>query len=362
MIRKSCQNSVSLHFGTPESFQLRIVITQTGQGDMADKKTFDSPWKEILGVYFREFMLFFFPKIEKEIDWEKGCVPLDKELYQITRESDTGNRIADRLMRVWKKNGDDAWVMTHAEIQGKKEEGFSRRVFVYNYRGQDLYGRPVVSLAVLTDRNPEWKVSAYKQELWGCRTAFSFPCVKLLDYKKRWKQLESSQNPFAVAVMAHLKTLETRKDSQNRLQYKLALSKNLYRHGWTKDDIIRLYRFIDWIMVLPGDMETVYHEELMAYEREVNMQYITTAERIGMEKGMEKGMEIGVEKGFLLGSIQTTLKIRFGADGLGIYPKIKRIQEYDRLKKILATAESAKSPEDVLNAVKEKKKRKTSAA
>ena len=92
------------------------------------------------------------------------------------------------------------------------------------------------------------------------------------------------------------------------------------------------------------------------------MQYITTAERIGMEKGMEKGMEIGVEKGFLLGSIQTTLKIRFGADGLGIYPKIKRIQEYDRLKKILATAESAKSPEDVLNAVKEKKKRKSTAA
>lgn len=98
-------------------------------------------------------------------------------------------------------------------------------------------------------------------------------------------------------------------------------------------------------MVLPGDMENIYHEKLMDYEREVNMQYITTAERIGMEKG------------FLLGSIQTTLKIRFGADGLGIYPKIKRIQEYDRLKKILETAESAKSPEDVLKAVKEKKKR-----
>ena len=165
--------------------------------------------------------------------------------------------------------------------------------------------------------------------------------------------VEISQNPFAVAVMAHLKTLDTRKDKQSRLQYKLALSKNLYRHGWTKDDIIRLYRFIDWIMVLPGDMENIYHEKLMDYEREVNMQYITTAERIGMEKGMEKGI--------LLGSIQTTLKIRFGADGLGIYPKIKRIQEYDRLKKILETAESAKSPEDVLNAVKEKKKRKSAA-
>jgi len=101
---------------------------------MTDRKSFDSPWKEILGAYFREFMLFFFPKIEKEIDWEKGYIPLDKELHQITRESDTGNRVADRLMKVWKKNGDETWVMAHTEIQGGKEEGFPRRVFVYNYR------------------------------------------------------------------------------------------------------------------------------------------------------------------------------------------------------------------------------------
>ncbi|MEE4354897.1 MAG: hypothetical protein V2I97_00405, partial [Desulfococcaceae bacterium] len=243
---------------------------------MADRKTFDSPWKEILGAYFREFMLFFFPDIENEIDWEKGYTPLDKELRQITRESDTGHRIADRLMRVWKKNGDETWVMAHTEIQGKKEDEFPHRVFVYNYRSQDLYGKPVVSLAVLTDGNPNWRVSEYGQELWGCRTVFSFPSVKLLDYKKDWAYLEASDNPFAVAVMAHLKTLETRKDKQSRLQYKLALSRNLYRHGWTRDDIIRLYRFIDWIMVLPGDMENIYHEKLMDYEREVNMQYITT--------------------------------------------------------------------------------------
>jgi hypothetical protein len=250
-------------------------------------------------------------------------------------------------MRVWKKDGKETWVMAHTEIQGKKEDEFPHRVFVYNYRSQDLYGKPVVSLAVLTDGNPDWRVSEYGQELWGCRTVFSFPSVKLLDYKKDWAYLESSDNPFAVAVMAHLKTLETRKDRQSRLQYKLALSRNLYRHGWTRDDIIRLYRFIDWIMVLPGDMENIYHEKLMDYEREVNMQYITTAERIGMEKGMEKGI--------LLGSIQTALKIRFGKDGLNIYPKIKRIRKTDRLEKILETAESAVSAEEVLKVVQSKK-------
>jgi hypothetical protein len=51
---------------------------------MADRKTFDSPWKEILGAYFREFMLFFFPDIENEIDWEKGYTPISAKLFNLT--------------------------------------------------------------------------------------------------------------------------------------------------------------------------------------------------------------------------------------------------------------------------------------
>lgn len=32
---------------------------------------FDSPWKEALEVYFEAFMLFCFPKIHADIDWNK---------------------------------------------------------------------------------------------------------------------------------------------------------------------------------------------------------------------------------------------------------------------------------------------------
>jgi hypothetical protein len=182
--------------------------------------------------------------------------------------------------------------------------------------------------------------------------------VKLLDYKKDWAYLESSDNPFAVAVMAHLKTLETRKDKQSRLQYKLALSRRLYQYGWTRDDIIRLYRFIDWIMVLPAEMENIYHEKLMDYERKVNMQYITTAERIGMEKGKRLGWTEGKAEGKaegILESLQTVLDVKFGADGAQVYKRIRRIRKPDRLMGILAAVKTAKSPEDVLKAVQRKK-------
>ncbi|MFW5640626.1 MAG: hypothetical protein ACOC0H_05635 [Thermodesulfobacteriota bacterium] len=188
-------------------------------------------------------------------------------------------------MKVWKKDGQEAWVLVHVEVQGQEEKEFGHRVFVYHYRIHDLHKRPVVSLAILADENPGWYIHSYEQELWGCRTNFDFPAVKLLAYRDQWEILESSSNPFAVVVMAHLRTMETRKNQNERLHYKLTLSKNLYRGGWTRQDIINLYRFIDWIMRLPEDLEKSYFEELVKLEEEVKMPYVTTAERIGFKKG-----------------------------------------------------------------------------
>ncbi|MEO1433310.1 MAG: hypothetical protein AAFV71_30435 [Cyanobacteria bacterium J06633_8] len=39
---------------------------------------YDSPWKEILQLYFQDFLLFFFPYIQAEVDWTKQPVFLDK--------------------------------------------------------------------------------------------------------------------------------------------------------------------------------------------------------------------------------------------------------------------------------------------
>jgi hypothetical protein len=40
--------------------------------------------------------------------------------------------------------------------------------------------------------------------------------AKLTDYQSNWAELERSRNPFAIAVMAHLKTRETRGEPENR--------------------------------------------------------------------------------------------------------------------------------------------------
>ncbi|MCP4353845.1 MAG: cytosolic protein [Desulfobacterales bacterium] len=289
---------------------------------------YDSPWKDILGTYFEPFMKFFFPEIADQTDWTKGYILLEKELRQITREAETGRRFADKLVRVWKKDGKEAWVLVHAEVQAQKETDFSHRTFVYYYRIHDLFNQQVVSLAILADENKEWKPSEYSQELWGCSVEFHFPTVKILDYKKQWKMLEESDNPFAVVVMAHLKTMETKKDKNSRWKWKLELTKNLYKHGFSKTDIINLYRFIDWIMVLPKRLEKTYHNEIMKFEKENKMQYITTAERIGVEKGIEKGT--------LIGEILLAQRI---LKKTGYSPKELKMKSLDELKNIFGVLE-----------------------
>ena len=56
-------------------------------------------------------------------------------------------------------------------------------------------------------------------------------------------------------VMAHLKTKATRRDPQARLVWKLSLVKRLYEKGYERRDIVELFRFIDWLLRLPDELE-----------------------------------------------------------------------------------------------------------
>ena len=110
---------------------------------------FDSPWKEALDVYFEAFLALFFPYIHRDIDWARGYEMLDKELQQLLPKAAQGRRTVDKLVKVWRHNGVETWVLIHIEVQTGRQRGFSLRMFVYNCRIADRYNRDVVSVAVL---------------------------------------------------------------------------------------------------------------------------------------------------------------------------------------------------------------------
>ncbi|MBE8969665.1 hypothetical protein IQ277_26640 [Nostocales cyanobacterium LEGE 12452] len=68
---------------------------------------YDSPWKEAIETYFQECIEFFFPVAAEGIDWKQGYTFLDKELQQVVRDAELGQRFVDKLVQVWRRNGEE---------------------------------------------------------------------------------------------------------------------------------------------------------------------------------------------------------------------------------------------------------------
>lgn len=289
----------------------------------AQRADYDNPWKEALSLYFQPFMAFFFPEIEASINWTRGYEFLDKEFQQVVRDAEIGRREADKLVKVWRGDGAQVWVLIHVEIQSQAKSDFAERMYVYNNRIFDLYRRSVVSLAVLADDQDSWRPDRYTYDLWGCRVELRFPTVKLLDYQGRRDILEQDNNPFAVIVAAHLTTQQTNQDSSLRYQGKLRIAKSLYQRGYSRQDILELFRLIDWMMSLPESVESDFKEEIRRFEEDLQMPYITSIERLARQEGvLQKGREDVIE----------VLEVRFSELPLDLVESINQIEDLELLK------------------------------
>lgn len=313
-----------------------------------NRSDFDNPWKEAISLYFQPFMGFFFPRIEEEIDWERGYEFLDQEFQQVVREAETGKAYTDKLVKVWRLNGTEVWVLVHIEVQSQAQEEFAERMYIYNYRIYDRYRKPVVSLAILADEKEAWRPDRYREELWGCSVELRFPAVKLLDYRSRREELEGSSNPFAVIVAAHLTTQETRRDGTGRYEGKLRIAKSLYRRGYERKDIIELFRLIDWLVNLPEAAEQEFKREIQRFEEENQMPYVTSVERLALQEGISQGISQGIAEGILQQrreDVIEVLEVRFGEVSTEISQKINGIEDPALLKTLLREANAIESME-----------------
>ena len=313
----------------------------------SQRADYDSPWKDILEAYFEECILFFFPDVHADVSWDRGYEFLDKELQSVVKEAEVGRRYADKLVKVWRLSGESIWVLIHIEVQSQSEPDFEERMFTYYYRLKDRFNRPVASFAILSDDSASWRPVRYLEEIWGCRNSFEFRMVKLLDYKRQWSQLEDSQNPFAVVVMAHLKTIETVFEPEKRKQWKLALSKGLYKRGYSNRDFLALLRFIGWVLSLPDTLERSYWQEIQAYQEESKVPYRLWIEEQAMEKGREEGI-----RGALLKSIRKQMSRQFGDSGLQTLTEIEAVDSTATLEAIQDSLFESPSIEEIRRLLK----------
>ena len=97
----------------------------------------DILWKVIMEEVFDDLLSFIFSDANRVYDTERGFEFLDKELAEMYPEADkaTNTRFADKLVKVFHRDGEEEWVLMHIEIQGdtSRRLQFSERMFRYYY-------------------------------------------------------------------------------------------------------------------------------------------------------------------------------------------------------------------------------------
>ena len=110
------------------------------KSDSLKHRKSDILWKVVMEEVFDDLLRFVFPNADLVYNMERGFEFLDKELAEMYPEPDKGSkiRIADKLVKVFTREGKEEWVLCHVEIQGETKSKdrplFAERMFRYFYR------------------------------------------------------------------------------------------------------------------------------------------------------------------------------------------------------------------------------------
>jgi Putative transposase, YhgA-like len=319
---------------------------------------YDSPWKSELQVFLQPFLEFYFPDITADIDWPCGYDALDKELQKIARRAKIGKRLADKLFKVWLKDGGERWLLIHVEVQTDYDQAFAERMFHYNVAAYQMYNKDVVGVAALCDDRPDWRPTSFHYGMWGCKTEVVFRIAKLIDYADQGAELEAGANIFGPITLATCKAIETRNDPAARGRWKLHLVKWFHKLKLPREHLRMLFDVLDYMMTLPEEFERIFEAEVAKIEEEEQMRYVNSIERAilkrereaGLEEGIEKGREEGIEKGIekgLLEGIAGILEAKFGDPGLELLPKVESLAGLAELRKFSQFLKKAETVSEV---------------
>jgi hypothetical protein len=330
------------------------------------RQEFDAPWKVALELFLEPFLHLCFPAVHALIDWQFAPVFLDTELQQIAPTHHLGARAVDKLVKVRCRNGSEEWLLVHVEVQAQPDPNFPVRMWTYFYRLWDKFSQRTISLAVLADDQPAWRPSAYHTELAGCVQHFEFPIFKVIELEDAAGVFERFGNPFALLVAAHQAALKTRSNAAERCAARFRLVRYLYRGGLERDQVLHLFRLIEWLTQLPSDWQLRFEAELAKFEGKeqvmtsesllsvIEVRAIEKGREEGREKGREEGREKGREEGLEQGrrqGILDALEARFGTLSPEVRAKVQTLVGEAPLRQALRRAITASSLQDFLDSV-----------
>ncbi|BBH40741.1 MULTISPECIES: hypothetical protein [Microcystis] len=150
--------------------------------------------------------------------------------------------------------------------------------------------------------------------------------------------MEASSNPFAIIVMAHLKTKATTGKLPQREQWKWKLIRGLYEKEFEREQIIKLFEIIDNMMTLSPELQSSLESKIKQFEKERTMPLVSNMEL----RGIEQGKEIGALEN-ARDFVKTVLQARLGEVPLDVEQYLNKVSVLSTLQEIVKLAATANS-------------------
>lgn len=304
------------------------------------KMNWDTPWKEVLSRFVRYVLALLLPEAHDDIDWTRDPEDMETEMRKLFPDSETGERRVDKLYKFWLKGDRGEFAILHMDVQNQVEDIFTHRMHEYSNVLEVHLNEDVDALAILGDDNPDWYPSAYRRSHWRTRKDYHFAVVKLLHWKGSEDQLESSENPFAVFVLAHLITLRTTLDDPDRLVWKLRLAQNYLERKMLEVDRTDWLRLLEWILPLTDADHKVYCARLIQMMKGDTVPFVSfleERENMAVATAVDaalKNQELAIRRE----NTTELLKTRFPEEAKALMPRVAALEDAALLKRLFETA------------------------
>jgi predicted transposase YdaD len=244
----------------------------------------DILWKDVLEKIFADLLRFIYADADQVYDMDRGFIYLDKELAELDPQPDEekDSRFADKLVKVYHRDGVEEWILLHVEVQGDTDNrnAFAERMYSYFYRIRDKHpGILVSALAIFTGQDAHKMPARYDYNYRGTRLTYEYPTLNIQAFEK--EALENSDNPFAhVVVAARIRLLEGEVTEQELLKMKVAAARQLFAKGFDSEKVKAILTFLrNYVLFEDTETYRIFDEEL----RETKNHYMDTVDIIKLE-------------------------------------------------------------------------------
>jgi hypothetical protein len=234
----------------------------------------DILWKGMLEEVFDDLLRFVFPNADQEFDLKRSFEFLDKELAEINPEPEkaTQTRFVDKLVKVYRSDGEERWLLVHVEVQEQKDPDFARRMFTYYYRILDKYNHPITAIAIFTGPNGSEMPDKYEDHCLGTRLIYQYNTIFIANYTD--EVLTASENPFAIVLLAAKKALlKGKKLDERLLEQKLLIVRLLYEKGiFSRGKISAIMTFLhNYVLFQKPQTNRTFTERVDQITEKINM-------------------------------------------------------------------------------------------